>query len=130
MLASLGVLSYMRKKVAGFLLLFALAGNIVPLALAATTAPLHACCIRKSAHHCHDSASSNFAQLMARGAGCCGHDCCRAASISQHASPPSERAVISSWDTSIPVAESESSKAGGDFFAARSTRGPPLTFLA
>ena len=49
----------MRRLAARLLLLFALAGNLVPLGLA-MTAPAHACCVRKAAHshHCHEAGST------------------------------------------------------------------------
>src|SRR5579863_3445615 len=94
MLAPLGVLLHwdftegqMHRLTARLLLLFALAGTFVPLALAATAAPAHACCRRKAAHPCHDSAGAESEQLAIRGTGCCSHDCCRAVTTSQWASP-------------------------------------------
>ena len=45
----------MHRLTARLLLLFALVGNLVPLALAAGAAPPHACCLRKGVHRCQDS---------------------------------------------------------------------------
>ncbi|HZZ17574.1 MAG TPA: hypothetical protein VFE08_16625, partial [Candidatus Sulfotelmatobacter sp.] len=60
----------MHRLVAKFLLLFALVGNLTPLARAVTSAPPHACCIRKAVHSCHDSLSSQK-DLYIRDAACC-----------------------------------------------------------
>ncbi len=82
----------MHRLIARFLLLAALVGNLAPLALAATAKPLHACCIRKAVHNCHDSLSSQSetGQLVIRDAGNCNHDCCRAVPTARwaHAQPP------------------------------------------
>ena len=72
----------MQRLTAKLLLLFALIGTIIPIATA-VTAPQHACCIRKT-HHCHESASSDSAQLAITSQ-TCEHDCCRAVSTSQWA---------------------------------------------
>src|SRR3981081_4178034 len=81
----------MHRLTAKLLLLLALAANFIPLALAATGSPPHACCIRKAANHCHESAASEQNEPSIRASGCCGHDCDRGA-------PPNEwgrRAVTS-----------------------------------
>ena len=48
----------MQRLTARLLLLFALAGNFLPVALAATTAPPRACCLRM-AHKCHKRPARN-----------------------------------------------------------------------
>jgi hypothetical protein len=65
----------MQRRIAKFLVLIALAGNIGPLAQGATATPTHACCIRKSGHHCHDSLSSKPEQATIRDGGCCDNNC-------------------------------------------------------
>jgi len=77
----------MHRLTARFLLIFALAGNVIPLALAATAPPPHACCVRKVASHCHESAASESNQPSIRASGCCSHDCCRAVITAQWANP-------------------------------------------
>lgn len=80
----------MPRLIARFLLLFALAGNLAPIALAATaTTPAHACCLRKGVHRCHDSVASESGELVVRGSGCCHQDCCRAVTTVRwaHAAP-------------------------------------------
>jgi hypothetical protein len=75
----------MHRLTARLLLLFALAGSLVPLATAVTAAPSHACCVRKAAHHCHEPAVTDSSRLVIRDTGCCSHDCCRAVTISKWA---------------------------------------------
>jgi hypothetical protein len=75
----------MHRLTARLLLIFALAGNLVPLALAAAT-PAHACCLRKVANHCHTPAAQ-LDQPSIRAKGCCNHDCCRAATTARSACP-------------------------------------------
>lgn len=58
----------MHRLTARFLLLVTLLGSLGPLAIAASAISPHACCLRKAAHPCHDSTSS---QLGIRAAGCC-----------------------------------------------------------
>jgi hypothetical protein len=120
----------MRKQIARLLLLFALGGNVIPLAVAATAAPAHACCLRKAAHHCHDTSSGTANQLAVRSTSCCNHDCCRAAAISQHANPLAQRSIARNCNVAIGPVEAESVKAASIFFATRSSRGPPLNVLS
>jgi hypothetical protein len=75
----------MHRLTARLLLIFALTGNLVPLALAAAT-PAHACCLRKVANHCHTPAAQ-LDQPSIRAKGCCNHDCCRAATTARSACP-------------------------------------------
>jgi hypothetical protein len=78
----------MHRLIARLLLLFALAGNFAPVALALTAGPSasHACCVRK-AHKCHTIAVPESEQLTLHALSCCEHDCCRAVATSQWASP-------------------------------------------
>src|SRR5271169_3819487 len=84
----------MHRLTARLLLFLALVGNLVPLALAATAAPPHACCLRKGVHHCQDSLTAESEQLVIRDASCCNHDCCRAVTTSQSAHPQSRAAAF------------------------------------
>ena len=108
-LNSLGVLIHthtrMQRWTARFLLLLALVGTFVPLALAATAAPTHACCLRK-AHHCHESAAADSEQLAIRNAACCNHDCCRAVTTPQWAQPQPGLTAVFARNVDARVAES------------------------
>ena len=115
----------MQRFIARILLLLALAGNTVPLALAATTAPVHACCRRTAAHHCHDSAADVSNQLHVHSAECCNHDCCKAVTTQQWANPQPRMTVVSIQLLAPRALDCHSSAATKEFSAAQSTRAPP-----
>jgi len=119
----------MQRLTARFLLLFALAGTFVPLALAATAAPPHACCIRKAAHPCHGT-SPEADQRTVRAIGCCNHDCCRAVATSQWAHPPQSLASVIPPRVDARVAESPARAAATKLLASQSTRAPPRVSIA
>lgn len=116
----------MHRLTARLLLLFALAGNLVPLATALTAAPSHACCVRKAAHHCHEPAVADSSQLVIRDTSCCGHDCCRAVTTAQWAHPQLKLTAFFLHSIDVHLAVSKS-----DFLAAasvefQSSRAPPI----
>jgi len=119
----------MQRLTARFLLLFALAGTFVPLALAATTAPPHACCIRKAAHQCH-GASPEADRRSVRGIGCCNHDCCRAVTTSQWAHPRQSLASTIAQNVDARIAESRAGTPATELLASQSTRAPPIVSIA
>jgi hypothetical protein len=84
----------MRRLTAKFTLFFALVGNLLPVALAATSAPPRACCLRKGVRHCPDSLTPESEQLVIRDASCCNHDCGRAVTTTQWAHPQSRAAAF------------------------------------
>jgi hypothetical protein len=92
----------MYRLTATFLLLFAMAGDCVPLALAVTAAPTHACCVRKAAvRHCHGSAALESPSAEISSAVCCGHDCCGAAATGQWAHPHPRIAAASAQEIEV-----------------------------
>jgi len=119
----------MQRLTARFLLLFALVGTFVPLALAVTAAPPHACCIRKAAHPCHGS-SSEAEQRTVRGPGCCNHDCCRAATTAQWAHPRGWLASTIVQNVDARIAESLAGTPATELLASQSTRAPPPISIA
>jgi len=119
----------MQRLTARFLLLFALVGTFVPLALAATAPPPHACCIRKAAHQCHGSLF-DADQRSVRGTGCCNHDCCRAVTTSQWAHPRGRPAAIIAENVAARIAESRAGAPATELLASQSTRAPPQTSIA
>ena len=68
----------MHRLTARLLLLLLLTGILVPVALAISAAPPHACCLRKPMH----SRPSHDAQFQSP-PGCCQHDCCRPLTVSR-----------------------------------------------
>jgi hypothetical protein len=120
----------MRRSITKFLLLFALVGNLAPAALAISTPTLHACCLRKAAHHCHGSQghgsqASDSGQLVVQGPNCCGHECCRAATTAQWAQPQQRLDFVSLQNINAHAVGFRTdfpSSASAEF---QSTRGPP-----
>jgi hypothetical protein len=119
----------MHRLTARLLLLFALTGTFAPLALAAAAAAPHACCIRK-AHHCHESAVAETDQLSIRSSSCCDHNCCRAATVSQWASPQPALSAIFAQQIDAGVGELQSETSFQEPSASRSTRAPPSLSIA
>src|SRR5271157_5809535 len=119
----------MQRLTARLLLLFALAGNLGPLALAATAAPLHACCLRKT-HQCRGSLLADSDRLALHNPGCCNHDCCRAVTTSQWAHPQPRTTAISARRVELQIAEARTSCPAADLSSSQSTRAPPADFLA
>jgi len=123
----------MQRLTARFLLLFALVGTFVPLALAATAAPLHSCCLRKAAHQCHgvsNAAGNEADQRAIRGTGCCNHDCCRALTTSQSADAQPPLAPVFAPNVESYAAAPDSRKPTTNLFASQSARAPPRISLA
>ena len=117
----------MQRLTARFLFLFALVGTFVPLALAVTAAPPHACCLRQAAHQCHGTEAD---QRAVRGTGCCNHDCCRAVTTSQSAHPqPALKSDFARY-LDARLAESHSRTPATKLFASQSPRAPPQVSIA
>jgi len=118
----------MQRLTARFLLLFALAGTFVPLALAATAAPEHACCLRKGVHQCHGSVPESD-QRSIRDTSCCPRDG-RAVTTSQWAhAQPSVTSVVTQ-NIEARIAEPHSESPATKRFASQSTRAPPHISIA
>jgi hypothetical protein len=120
----------MHRLTARFLLLFALAGTFVPLALAATTPPMHACCRRKAAHSCHDSAALESEQLAIRGTGCCTQGAGRALTTAQWANPQPGMTAAFAPAADACLTESHPDTPATNLAASDSTRAPPQISLA
>ena len=117
----------MQRCTARFLLLLALVGTFLPLALSASAPPVHACCLRKG-HHCHSTSESEQRSITATGS--CSHDCCRGVATSQTARPKPPIAVIAHRFAATRPAESTPAAPRADFFSFASTRAPPILSLA
>ena len=114
----------MQRLTARLLLFFALVGNLVPLALAATAAP-RACCLRKGVHHCQNSLTSESEPLVIRDASCCNHDCRRAVTTAQwaHAQPKLAAFFLPTITAPLTATEPNSPANAGAKF--QSSRAPP-----
>jgi hypothetical protein len=119
----------MHRLIAKFLLLVALVGNLAPLALAATAAPLHACCVRKAVHRCHDSLASEqvseTAQLVFRDAGGCNHDCCRAVTTTRWAHAQSRASASCVRNVEAYLGQSSKVPSNAEVSRFQPTRAPP-----
>jgi len=119
----------MQRLIARFLLLVALPGNLAPLALAVTAAPLHACCVRKAAHRCHDSLTSEqvseAGQLVLRDTGSCNHDCCRAVTTARCAHAQSRTSAPFVRNVEAYLGESCPVPSNTEVPRFQSTRAPP-----
>jgi hypothetical protein len=120
----------MHRLTARLLLLFALVGTFVPLALAVSAAPPHACCVRKAAHQCHGSTIPESDQPSVRSPGCCNHDCCRAVTTRQSAHPQQSATSIVAGNVDFRIAAAQARTPASDVFASQSTRAPPSVSIA
>jgi hypothetical protein len=113
----------MHRLTAKLLLLFALVGNLIPLAMAITAAPPRACC-RRMAHRCHVSAASE-AEPVLRDPCCCNNHSRHPATTDQWAHPNTPGV-----QAGVPVLErlvgnSEFAFAGAQTASLHSSRAPP-----
>jgi hypothetical protein len=115
----------MHRLTAKFLLLFALVGSLVPLALAVTAPPAHACCVRKAAHPCHGSTVAESDLLAIQSADCCNRDCLRGVTTAHwaHLRPQLAVLYLQSIHASAAAYRPDSPATASAEF--QSTRGPP-----
>jgi hypothetical protein len=115
----------MRRLTASLLLLFALAGSFVPVALAAIPASTPKCCLRKNVHHCHNSAGAADGELSFASASCCSHGCCRDATPAQWANPEARSRLTSALRVETYLGRTHLAKQSFEARAFLSTRAPP-----
>jgi hypothetical protein len=124
----------MHRLTARLLLFFALVGSLAPLALAATAAPPHACCVRKAVHPCHDSLASESVsetgQLVIRDANCCNGDCGRAVTTAQWAHAQSLAGTFDAPPVETHLGQPYLDSPNAKVFRFESTRAPPQFSLA
>lgn len=115
----------MHRLTARFLLLAALVGNFIPLALAITAAPPHTCCLRKAVHRCHDSLISETEQPVIRDASCCSHNCGHVVVTTRwvHAQP--KLAAFSLRASKVRLAASQPDSPATAPIGFQSSRAPP-----
>jgi len=115
----------MHRATARLLLFLLLVGVFVPVALAISAAPPHACCLRKPMH----SSSSHDAQFQAPPA-CCQHDCCRPLTVSRGARPASKTSAQATSASTIFQLDREPIGFASSVNHAHSGRAPPKFFIA
>ncbi|MGA2348115.1 MAG: hypothetical protein ABSF93_19045 [Candidatus Sulfotelmatobacter sp.] len=118
----------MHRLTARFLLLFALVGTFAPLALAATAAPEHACCLRKGVHQCHGSVPESDQRFIRDS--CRYHDGYRAVTTSQWAHAQPQVATPFARSVKARIAESPAASPDAMRFSSQSTRAPPQISIA
>jgi hypothetical protein len=119
----------MQRLTARLMLLLALAGTFVPLALHAADAPVRACCRRMAMHHCHDAAAADPHEPIAS-APCCHHNCFRGVTISQYANPQPPVARVFRPEAQNCASDFQSEIPDFEFLSTRSARAPPPISLA
>src|SRR6516225_4071499 len=113
----------MQRLTARLLLLFALAGTFVPVAMQALAAPPHACCLRKAVHRCHAPGASQ--DPVASDAGCCHHDCCRAVTTAQWATPEASANSSATLHVATYATAPHTPAPTRELLSSRSSRAPP-----
>src|SRR5258708_33937619 len=115
----------MHRCIARSLLLLTLVGIFGPLVLAASTAPVHACCVRKAVHHCQDSQVSAIGQLEVRGTNCCGHGWGRSVVTSRWARSQPRPPIVAAQSADNCSARLRLARPTPEFSGRQSTRAPP-----
>jgi hypothetical protein len=115
----------MHRLIARLLLIVTLVGNLAPLALAATAAPPHACCVRKAVHHCHESSSSETNQPHVHSAGCCNQHCGTAVTTVRWAYAQPRVSTFSAQNVETHLGLPELVSPNTEISRVRSARAPP-----
>jgi hypothetical protein len=115
----------MHRATARLLLVLLLMGVFVPVALAISAAPPHACCIRKPMH----GRPSHDAQFQAP-PGCCQHDCCRPLTVSRGVHLTSKTCAQATPASTILQSEREPIGFASSVNHAPSGRAPPPFSIA
>ena len=97
----------------------------MPVALAISAAPPHACCLRKPMH----GRPSHDAQFQAP-PGCCQRDCCRPLAVSRGAHPTSKTGIHATSKSTILQAHREPIHFTSSVNHAHSGRAPPQFSIA
>src|SRR5580693_10097514 len=114
----------MHRLAAKLLLLLALLGNFVPIALAASPAPTPKCCLRKGLHHCQSAAPAGE-ELSLSSNSCGSHDCCRAATPAHWARPGAKNSSVTAESVEIYFSQMRPSGVNAEALTSLSTRAPP-----
>ncbi len=120
----------MQRLIARFLLLFTLVGTFVPLALAVSATPPHACCVRKIAHQCHGSARPESDHPAVGNANCCSHDCCRGVNTSKSAHPENFLSSVLALYVDARVPDLRFETPVTEAIASKPARAPPQVSIA
>jgi hypothetical protein len=123
-------LGIVHRLTAKLLLLFALVGNLIPLAMAAAPAAPRACC-RRMAHHCHEAAALKSGELVFRDPHCCCNgNCRRAATTAQWAHPKTRSSQACDAVVERLAGNIRSAFSGKQLASSYSSRAPPQLPIA
>src|SRR5262249_47299073 len=120
----------MQRITARFLLLMALLGTVVPIAMQAKATPPHACCLRKGPHQCHESAAAHSERPVLRDAGCCNHNSGRAVTSSHWAHPLPSLNAAGAQGSIASEASNPGDEPSSLSYSLLRSRAPPLSVLA
>lgn len=114
----------MHRLTARLLLLIALLGTFLPIALEARSAPTHACC-RRTAHHCTDSNGGTDETVVRPNGECCNPSSHRAVTTSQWGNPEPLGTGVFAPRAIGPKVELQATAPVTQLFSSQSTRAPP-----
>src|ERR1022692_1048340 len=109
----------------------AASGNrFVRAELAISAPPPHACCLRKSVHHCHESPAAATEQLVLHLGDCCNHGARQAVTTVRwaHAQPPATASFAQNVEPYLGPSSSLSPNTEVSRF--QSARAPPHSSIA
>ena len=115
----------MHRAIARLLLILLLVGIFVPVALAISAAPAHACCLRKPMHG-HPSQDAEFQAPP----GSCQHDCCRPLTVSRGVRLTSKTCTQATTASTILPCERQLIRFASSVNHAHSGRAPPQFSIA
>jgi hypothetical protein len=118
-------LRLMDRLTARLLLVLLLVGVFVPVALAISATPAHACCMRKPMH----GRPSHDAKFQVP-PGCCQHDCCRPLTVCRAAHLTSKTCTRATPASAILQSERQSIDFASSVNYAHSGRAPPQFSVA
>ena len=110
----------MHRLTARLLLILVLVGTFVPMALAITAPPQHACCMRKPMHM-HGAKSAEWHAVD-----CGRHSCCGSPTVPHWAQPSPPLGAHATHLPAALLADAHIVPRARQFNAVLSVRGPPL----
>jgi hypothetical protein len=114
----------MQRTIARLLLLFSVAGTVIPLAGAVSTAPLPLCCIRHK-HACHAAVGSNSSPAEVHESCCSRQGCGHAVITARWAHPGMQAGSFLARALSRHIADQQLPPLSPEFLNFKPTRAPP-----
>lgn len=114
----------MQRLIARLMLLLAVAGTFLPVALQAAVSPVHACCRRSGDHRCHNAAPGSRQSSMRR-PGCCERGGGRAVITAHWANPQAGAVAEFTPQLSLRGVQTSAEAPVAGLVDSRSARAPP-----